>query len=113
MQNKLKPEGRWPALPKKSFEVEERSTVHRGPWKQEISMDTISLVFLFGWDLPGSDADSDAIGDVISPERRCNDSAAVCRNGQAPYLDRDNSRLSPAVMLRSSFRPRGTPTSRI
>lgn len=108
MQNKLKPEGRWPALPTKSFEVEERC-VHRGPWKQEISMDTVSLVFLFGWDLPGSDA----IGDVISPERRCNDSAAVCRNGQAPYSDRDDSRLSPAVMLRGSFRPRGTPTSRI
>lgn len=64
MQNKLKPEGRWPPLPKKSFEVEESSTVHRGPWKQEISMDTVSIVFLF---LPGSDAVSDAIGDVISP----------------------------------------------
>ena len=67
MQNKLKPEGRWPALPTKSFEVEESSTVHRGPWKQEISTDTISIVFLFGWDLPRSDAVSDAIDDVISP----------------------------------------------
>lgn len=64
MQNKLKPEGRWPALPKKSFEVEESSTVHRGPWKQEISMDTMSIVFLF---LPRSDAVSDAISDIISP----------------------------------------------
>ena len=64
MQNKLKPEGRWPPLPKKSFEVEESSTVQRGPWKQEISMDTVSIVFLF---LSGRDAVSDAIGDVISP----------------------------------------------